>query len=168
MIREYVLRIAWLTFVWGALWGDLSVGTLLGGALLAGILQWVAPWPRDEPLFTTLRPFALLRFVLIFLAELVKASLEVAALVLWSRRGVAEAIVAVPMRNHSERLTILLANCVTLTPGTLTVDCIGEPAVLYIHVLNLKDVDDVRRSVHRLEALAARAVGQPIEEAAPA
>jgi multicomponent Na+:H+ antiporter subunit E len=164
VIRAVGLRVAWLTAVWVALWGDVSWGAFLGGALVALALQLVVRFTVEDPLIRRVRPLALLRFVATFSAELLVASVEVARLVLTPRRRVAEAIVAVPLRTRSERLTVLLANCVTLTPGTITIDCIGMPAVLYIHVLNLEDVEEVRRSVHRLEALAARAVGEPVPE----
>jgi multicomponent Na+:H+ antiporter subunit E len=53
-----------------------------------------------------------------------------------------------------------VADAVTLTPGTLTVEVRREPVpVLYVHVLHLRAVEDVRADVHRLRDLAERAFG---------
>jgi hypothetical protein len=53
----------------------------------------------------------------------------------------------------------MVANSISLTPGTLTID-VGEDAkVLYVHVLHLRGVEQVRRDVHRLELLAIKAFG---------
>lgn len=63
----------------------------------------------------------------------------------------------------SEGIVTVVANAVTLTPGTLTVDVHepddGTPAVIYVHVLQFDDVESVRADVLRLERLAVRAFG---------
>ena len=45
----------------------------------------------------------------------------------------------------------LVANSITLTPGTLTVEVQDEPPVLYVHCLGLDDPDQVRRDVLDLQ-----------------
>jgi hypothetical protein len=52
-----------------------------------------------------------------------------------------------------------VANAVSLTPGTLTLDVDPDPPVLYVHVLHLRDVDRLRREVAPLELLVTQAFG---------
>ena len=53
----------------------------------------------------------------------------------------------------------LIANVLALTPGTLPLEATTSPAVIYVHVLHLTDVETVRRDVQHLTALAVRAFG---------
>ena len=53
----------------------------------------------------------------------------------------------------------MVANAISLTPGTLTIEVATDPNVLYVHVLHLHDIDAVRRDVTRLERSVLRAFG---------
>jgi multicomponent Na+:H+ antiporter subunit E len=53
----------------------------------------------------------------------------------------------------------LVANAVSLTPGTLTLELDRPGNILYVHVLHLRDLESVRRDVRSLEALVVRAFG---------
>jgi multicomponent Na+:H+ antiporter subunit E len=67
------------------------------------------------------------------------------------------------MHTTSDALVTLVANSITLTPGTATIDVRehedGSPPTLYVHVLHFGDVESIRRDVLRLEQLAVRAFG---------
>lgn len=150
--------VVWLVLVWLALWQQVSVANVLSGAGLAILLVTVFPF---DPLARegTLRPVAALRFCVYFLWKLVQASAVVAWEVVTPRNRIHEGIVAVPIRGLSDLVTVAVANAITLTPGTITVEIDRSPPVLYVHVLHLHDLDAVRRDVRHLEALAIRAFG---------
>jgi multisubunit Na+/H+ antiporter MnhE subunit len=73
-----------------------------------------------------------------------------------------EAIVAVPMRVASPSAALLVANSISYTPGSLTVELAGDPQTLYVHVLHFESVEDVVAQVRRLEDLVAAAVNEPL------
>ena len=151
------LALAILVGFWIALWEDLSWANVLGGAaagLLAMVLAPVAP-SRPALVF---RPIAGVRFALYFAWKLVEASLIVAWEVITPKNRINEAIVAVPLRVERPLIVTIIANSVSLTPGTLTLEARLSPPTLHIHVLHLKSVEDVRSDVRRLEDLAVRAV----------
>lgn len=153
-----VLTIAWLTVAWVALWEDLSVANLVAGLALATGL--VALFPLSPPgVAGTLRPAAAVRFALYFAWKLVEASLVVAWEVVTPHNRIKQGIVAVPIQGVSDILTTLVANAISLTPGTLTIEIRRQPTILYVHVLHLQDVEAVRREVQYLEVLAIRAFG---------
>lgn len=154
----------WLTLVWMALWGSATVANLLGGLLVAIVLLVLLPLPR-VPLEGDVRPAALLRLTVVFFWELIKASVVVVVQVLRPRSELRQAVVAVPVIGVSDRLLTLLANAVSLTPGTLALEVDRPRATLYVHVLNVgggvDDVEQVRASIVRLERLAILALGSP-------
>ena len=153
-----LLTIAWLTVAWVALWEDLSAANLLAGLAVATGL--VTLFPLSPPgVAGTLRPAAAVRFALYFAWKLVEASLVLAWEVVTPRNRINQGIVAVPIQGVSDTLTTLVANAISLTPGTLTIEIRRRPTVLYVHVLHLQDIEAVRREVQYLEVLVIRAFG---------
>jgi len=69
------------------------------------------------------------------------------------------ALVAVPVRGISSQLLIMVANAITLTPGTFTIEISVAPPVLYVHALESDDPDAIRRAVLDLERRLVRAFG---------
>jgi len=156
--------VIWLTIVWALLWGDFSLGSLLGGLAIALFVVWVGrPADVHGMQLTSFHPISAVVFVGYFSWQLVKSNLEVAWEVIRPRPNLDRAIVAVPMHVDSDGIVTVVANAVTLTPGTLTVDVHdvddGQPPVIYVHVLQFDDIESVRRDVLQLERLAVRAFG---------
>jgi multicomponent Na+:H+ antiporter subunit E len=58
-----------------------------------------------------------------------------------------------------------VANVITLTPGTVTIEVEDSPPVLYVHVLHLHDLEAVRRDLLRIEEFSVRAFGSPAARA---
>jgi len=107
-----------------------------------------------RPLFGSTRYLArfwyVLFFVLYFLWELFRSSLRVAADVLHPNYPVrvSPGIVAVPLDVSSDLGIVLLANAITLTPGTLSLDVSDDKRVLYIHAMYVgRDAEAVRREI---------------------
>jgi multicomponent Na+:H+ antiporter subunit E len=150
--------IIWLTVVWVALWEDLSATNVLAGLALA--VGLVVLFPLSPPgVAGALRPAAMVRFALYFAWKLVEASLVLAWEVVTPRNRINQGIAAVPIQGVSDTLTTLVANAISLTPGTLTIEIRRRPTILYVHVLHLHDIEAVRRDVQHLEVLAIRAFG---------
>jgi multicomponent Na+:H+ antiporter subunit E len=154
----------WLTVVWVALWGSLTAANVLGGLVVASALLLLLPLPEVE---SEGRPrlLPLLHLVGFFLWALVRASFTVVWQVVRPGGDLRQAVVAVPVLGTSDRLLTLLADAVSLTPGTLALEVDRPRAVLYVHVLDIGGQaggeDDVRRDIQRLERLAILALGSP-------
>lgn len=151
----------WLTVMWVLLWGELSLANVLTGVLVAvGLIVVFPPTAsNDDPL--VVRPVAAVSFLVWFLWQLVVTNLAVAREVLLpsARSQIRPAVVAVRLRTRSGRLATIIANAITLTPGTLTIDARGRPALLYVHVLSFTDVASAVADVEDLERRAVRAFG---------
>jgi multicomponent Na+:H+ antiporter subunit E len=154
--------VLWLTLVWVGLWGSATPANVLGGLAVALVLVLGLPL-QEVPERGQVKVLALLRFVGYFAVDLVRASIQVALLVVLPRRSLRQAVVAVPVRGASDRLLTLLANAISLTPGTLTLEVDRPRSTLYVHVLNVGAgpgaIDRVRADILRLERLAILALG---------
>ena len=89
-----------------------------------------------------LTPVALLYtgiYLVVFLYELIKSNLDVARRVITPSLPINPGIVEVKTRLQSKMGRMILANSITLTPGTLTIDICGD--TLYIHWIDVKTED---------------------------
>lgn len=163
-LTRHLPMVAWLTVVWVGLWGSVTPANVLGGLAVGVCLVVLLPL-AEVPGQGVIRPFALLRFVGFFAVDLFRASLQVVGLVLRPRLRLRPAVVAVPVRGASDGLLTLLANAISLTPGTLTLEVDRPRSTLYVHVLDVgagpDAVERLRTSILRLERLAILAVGSP-------
>jgi multicomponent Na+:H+ antiporter subunit E len=57
------------------------------------------------------------------------------------------AVIGIPLDAKTDIEIALLANLITMTPGTLSIDVSSDRSRLYIHVMDAKDVDAVRRNI---------------------
>jgi len=154
-----LVALVWLAVVWVALWGRLTPGNAVAGLVVAAAVIVVLPVAQLRGVPSRVRPLRLARFAGYFVAKLVEANAVVAWEVLTpSNRRVNEGIVAIPLCRASGLAVTILANTITLTPGTLVVDIGASPTTLFVHVLHLRSIEDVRRSVLRLEWLLVRAL----------
>jgi multicomponent Na+:H+ antiporter subunit E len=149
----------WLVFVWVALWGDLTTANVVGGAAVAGLTLALFPHAGPRP-GITIRPLQVIRFLAYFGYKLIEANAIVAWEVLTPNNdSVREAVVAVRVTGASDAVVTILANAISLTPGTLTLDVRRDPTVLFVHVLHLRSIEATRDEVHRLETLVLNAFG---------
>lgn len=137
-----VLLFATLLFFWvllnGSLANDVVAVGVVASALIAIFFRGHFGW------FSELRltPKALITtvaYVFFYLKELVKSNINVALIVLSPGLPVNPGIVTVRTRLKSAMGRMLLANSITLTPGTLTVDLDGE--FLHIHWVTVDSPD---------------------------
>ena len=85
--------------------------------------------------------------VLFYIRELIYANFRIAHDVLTPRLRMRLGIVAVPLDLKKDISFISLANLITMTPGTLSIDISTDRKVLYIHTLYMGDPDEFRRKI---------------------
>lgn len=160
MSRRVLLGLV-LVVVWVALWGDVSLANVATGILVA--LAIVLAFPLDDDDGATVRLGPALRYVGLFVVDLVQSSVAVARLVVAPLDRVEQGIVAAPIRACSPGIVTLVANSISLTPGTLTVEVQEAPPVLYVHYLGSVEPDQVRHDVLDLQRNAILAFGSAVE-----
>ncbi len=77
----------------------------------------------------------------VFLWECFKANIDVAYRVLHPALPIRPGIVKVKTKLRADTALTFLANSITLTPGTMSVDIDKDKGFLYIHWINVKETD---------------------------
>lgn len=103
-------------------------------------------------------PFRIVAFLLWFSKEVVVANLRVARQVLTPGLDLDAAIVEVPTRCRTALELVVFANCITLTPGTITLDADEQGRVLYVHGMFVADRDAFLADLAGMEARILRAM----------
>lgn len=157
MIR--VVVVVWMATLWVVLWRDASPANVVSGLVAGVVVAAVFPIKRAPARDHTVRPLRLLAFLGYFAWQLVVSNVVVAREILTPRDRVRSGIVAVPVPGCSDLVTTVVANAITLTPGTLTLEVERDPPTLYVHVLHLDDLDEVRRDIRTVQTMVVRAIG---------
>lgn len=151
---------AGLLVVWLLLWGELSAANVASGLLVVGLVV-LADRRLRLPRRHRVHPVRVLVLLADLALRLVVASWAVVLTVLRpSPDRLRSGVVRVPLSATSPTVVTLVADLISLTPGTLTLD--ARDGVLYVHVLGLVDPDRVRSDVGQLERLVTAAL-TPIE-----
>lgn len=132
-----------LPLVWVALTGDFSGANFILGLLFSSLALWVThPVGEGVPLIHYVRKGRLwLAFVLFFLREFIWASLRITWDILTPSHRMRPAILAIPLEVSTDVEITALANLITLTPGTLSLDVSSDRKVLYIHAVYVHDIE---------------------------
>ncbi len=88
-----------------------------------------------------------LSLLLLFLRELIVSAVKVAWLVVQPRLKIRPAIIAYPLTVTTDLQITLLANMITLTPGTLSVDVSADRKTLYVHAIDMESKEDLIGSI---------------------
>lgn len=155
-----LIFVLWLIFN-----GKLTAEILLFGLVLTAGLGILAKpllgyGPKKELLVWRLFPLILL-YLLVLLWEVFKANLSVMGMILRGSRALDPTLIRIRVDLKTDFARYLLANSVTLTPGTLTVESRG--AVLTVHCLHPSLLENTEngifvRLLHRMEAIYGRTV----------
>lgn len=145
-----------LLVVWSALQGSPSVGNLVAGCVVVTVVVWICGSP---PRRHVVHPVATAKFAAIFLKMLVESTWSVAVTALHpTPERLRSGVVACPLVDQTPLVATIVADAITLTPGTLTLEVRTDPTVLFVHVLGIGDPLEVRSDVAELERLVVAAV----------
>lgn len=129
---------------------ELVAAALIGilcGAVCRNIFCATKTWRMANPV----RWLVIVLYVLVpFFAEMARANLDVAYRVITGR--IRPGIVRISTGLQTDLGTMMLANSITLTPGTLTVDVDEGTGDLYVHMINIP------RGLERREKLEAKEI----------
>lgn len=145
---NFALLVLILAIVWGAVTGSFGIMNLVLGL---GIAMLALFFIRDR----VTRPNVLRRLwrvvslIGLFLYELMISATRVAILVASPnmKQQIRPAIIAYPLTVTSDAEITLLANLITLTPGTLSIDVSEDRKTLYVHALELHSEEETIRSI---------------------
>ena len=148
------LLVFWLLLVWpvSPIDGRLFIGDIVVGALVAAFAALVMHEMIRVGFVRLVNPrswFWLIIFAFVFSYYVIKGGLDVSYRVLHPRMPIKPGIVKIRSVLKTETGRTALANCITLTPGTLTID-VTDDGVFYIHWLNVLSLDEEEAAKHVL------------------
>ncbi|MEP0913007.1 Na+/H+ antiporter subunit E [Leptolyngbya sp. GB1-A1] len=144
-MRKPLLLNIILTLVWVALTGDYALANFLLGFVFAFAALRFALGKSGKRYFLFVP--RMVGFIGFFVWELIKSNIQVALDVVTPPFYMKPGIVAVPLDAQTDAEISLLANLITLTPGTLSLDVSDDRKVLYVHVMYLDDEQQFVESI---------------------
>jgi multicomponent Na+:H+ antiporter subunit E len=135
-----------MAVLWAMATGSLTFPSLLMGVFVGGgVLHLLGPVLGD-PRYG-IRFYRAIALAFFFLWELFASGVRVAIDVLRPTLNLTPAVIAVPLDLKNEAAIVLLANMVSLTPGTLSIDLSDDRSCLYVHTMYGEDAVETRRAV---------------------
>jgi len=124
--------------VWLMLNSSISAGNVVLGLILAFVIPLLTALfqQRHRPM---VRPDLAMVYVVILIWDIIKSNLEVLKLVLGPMNHLQPGMIVVPLDISDPLPITMLANTITLTPGTVSAEVSADKKYLYVHCLHLQD-----------------------------
>ena len=143
--------VVWVMLSWPFVEGGINVQVLVAGLIASALVAVLfhEMLPKEHHIFLSpIRIFWFLVYVPVFAYYMVKANLDVLYRALHPQMPIRPGIVKIKTSLKTDSAITALANSITLTPGTLTVD-LTEDGYLYVHWIYVKS-DDVEQATRQI------------------
>lgn len=147
----FILLIVWLALTSSFHWQELSVGIFI--SLILSLILKKNYLGLGLPAFSIKRIAFSFVYIVVLFKEVVKANLDVAYRVIHPKLPIKPGIVVIKTALKHDIAKMILANSITLTPGTFTLDILGD--TLLIHWINVQSEN---------EDEATRIIGEKFEK----
>ncbi|MDP1863808.1 MAG: Na+/H+ antiporter subunit E [Thiobacillus sp.] len=129
-----------LTILWLLLVNQFSAGQVILGALLGWLIPFSTTrfWPDPIRIH---QPLALMRYFVVFMYDIVLGSFQVAYMILRGPSHLRPAFIRIPLVLKTDLAISLLANTISLTPGTVSAWLSEDRRTLIVHTLDTGDAE---------------------------
>ncbi len=146
-----VAFVVWVLLTWPFSDGTIDLQIVIAGlvtsAIAAALFHEILP--KEHGVFVSpMRVFWFLAYVPVFFYYVIKANFDVVYRALHPRMPINPGIVKIRTHLKTDSGLTALANSITLTPGTLTVD-LTDDGYLYVHWINVKS-DDIEQATEHI------------------
>ena len=136
-----------ISMLWALLTGNVSIGNLTIGFILGYFALTLLHPATGAKASYFQKTMQFVRFALFFTKELIVSSYRVAKDVVTPLPLMRPGIIGIPLDAETDLEITMLANLITLTPGTLSLDVSPDRKTLYIHAMYLVNADDLRKEI---------------------
>lgn len=151
-MRTQFLSNILLMLIWVFLTGSYSIENFSFGFVFSFFILWIIARKSGKNKYFRILP-RIIGFLFFFLWEMVKANIQVAIEVITPTHNMKPGIVSVPLDAKTDVEITFLANLITLTPGTLSLDVSTDRSVLYVHSMYVHDkqefIDDIKNGFEK-------------------
>lgn len=146
MAFQILLNIV-IAFIWMLLRNEFTgVEFALGFIVGLVLLFFLRRFLRFDFYFR--RVVAIVKLLLLFSYKLILANYDVAKIILTPKLNIEPGIIAVPTKLKTDWEVTLLANLISLTPGTLSMDFSENGRIIYVHSIHVPDKDEAIKEIH--------------------
>ena len=142
----YVVQLLFVA-VWLAVTGSLTLANIIFALIISTLALWLIRHQLPGGRNHWLRLGRVLSLVLLFFKELALSAWKVAVMVTRPKLDVQPGIFAYPLTVTTDFEITLLANLITLTPGTLSVDVSPDRKMLYVHAIDCSDIETAKNDI---------------------
>ncbi len=151
LVYFVVALVVWVIVAWPFIDGRVDVQSMVAGVIASVMAAFLfhEMLPKEHHVFISpVRIFWFLVYVPVFSYYLVKANIDVLYRALHPKMPIRPGIVKIKTNLKTASGITALANSITLTPGTMTVD-LTDDGFLYIHWIYVKsdDVEDATKII---------------------
>jgi len=145
-MSRYILLLLFVG-VWLAVSGSVTPANILFGVIVSALALGLIRHQIPKGGRHRLRPVRVLSLLLLFFKELALSAWKVAVMVTRPKLDVQPGIFAYPLRLTTDFEITLLANLITLTPGTLSVDVSEDKTTLYVHAIDCSNIEAAKNDI---------------------
>lgn len=160
-LMHWVPSVAWLTFVWCALWQDFKLPNLAMGILLSLLALAVFKLPTLY-LSNRFNLWYALKFLVYLVWKIAQASVQLLWVAITFKHPLNNSIIAVQLRTSSDLWITAISHSMSVIPGSVVVEVDRTISVLYFHVINTEteeEINDFIKQVRTVETMILKAVG---------
>jgi len=136
-----------LTLVWSGLLGGITLANLVSGFIVSYLMLWLVTRGQrgHDAYFGKLPRFA--GFIVYYLWELLVSNAIIAYDVLTPTHHMKPGVIGIPIDAKTDLEITVLANLITMTPGTLSLDISPDRKTLYVHAMYIRDPEKLRADI---------------------
>ncbi|WP_226669481.1 Na+/H+ antiporter subunit E [Metabacillus litoralis] len=135
-----------LAFLWMFLSNDYSSLAFFKGFFFGGLIIFALRRFFEHRLYF-FNIIAVIKLVFIFLSELIKSNIAVFKVILTPKLNMKPGIFSLETELKKDWEITILANLITLTPGTLVIEVSDDNKTLYIHAMDIDDVEQAKLDI---------------------
>ncbi|MFB9973577.1 Na+/H+ antiporter subunit E [Allobacillus sp. SKP2-8] len=135
IIFNLLIAVLWMFMTESYTFVTFLIGYIIGIALLFLLRRFI------PDAFYFKRVLLMIKLILLFLKELIGSTWQIAKLVYKPKLSVEPGIFALPTELRTNWEITLLANLISLTPGTLSVSISDDHTTIYIHAMDMPDIE---------------------------
>src|SRR5690606_19526298 len=140
MVNKFLMNLL-LSFIWVAISGSMNYSNFLFGFLLGFFILWIIYKNEEDKRYFNRVP-KIIGFAFYFLAEMIKANVQVAYDVITPKYFFKPGIVRFPLSATSDSEINLISMFISLTPGTILLDVSEDKKWIFIHVMYLESKEN--------------------------
>ena len=145
MVLQVILNLG-IAFVWTLLQAELTLLNFIVGYVLGLGFLVVFKGQLKEKLYI-IKWWQVIVLLFVFIRELIIANFIVIAQVLRPKLNIKPGIIAIPTILENDLQVTLLANMISLTPGTLSMEVSPDNKIIYVHVFHIDDEEKIIKGI---------------------